>query len=295
MKAFISIAAVILTTSSITAQPDSNFKKIISSFSWMPDGQSLILNIMKIDKAEKQPPVPAKYLCDVKTGKLNPLPINGSGLIADPNGKSIAYIKRINNKPAIYLYHLATGIEKPLVDDTLSKFALTWSPDGNFIAYNIAEGPRDDRKTEIVVYNLLTKEKKQVTSSGKNKSYSPSWSPYSDQILYYLEKGDGRDQIYLTDKNGSFHQNLSNDTTTLNYYPTWINQNTIMYTQDPGKQVILHLDSKKKEIIEAINSSEAKYNAKANKIAYVENENRLVLYDMKSGARQIVLDLATSK
>jgi Tol biopolymer transport system component len=295
MKAYFLFASIILSNVSLTAQSDSNFKKIISSFSWMPDGQSVILNIMKTDKAEKQPPVPGKYLCDIKTGNLNLLPINGSGLVADPNGKSIAYIKRINNKPAIYQYHLATGIERPLVDDTLSKFALTWSPDGNSIAYNIAEGPRDDPKTEIVVYNLLTKEKKQITNSGKDKSYSPSWSPFSNQILYYLEKGDGHDQIYLTDKNGSFHQNLSNDTTTLNYYPTWINQKTIMYTQDPGKQVILHLDSKKKEIIEAINSSEAKYNPKANKIAYVENENRLVLYDLKSGARQIVLDLATSK
>jgi len=294
MKAFPLLAAIILASSTLIAQTDSNFKKVITAFSWMPDGQSLILNIMKIDKAEKLPPVPGKYLFDIKSRNLKLLPIDGSGLIADPSGKSIAFIKRINNKPAIYLYQLATGIEKSLIDDTLSKFALTWSPDGNSIAYNSAQGPRDNRKTEIVVYNLLTKEKKQITNSTSYKSYSPSWSPFSDQILYYLEKGDSRDQIYLTDKNGSFHRNLTNDTSTLNYYPTWIDQNTILYTQDPDKQIILHLNGNKKETIEGIKSSDSKYNAKANKIAYIEDETRLILYDMKSKAKETFLDLGKS-
>ena len=294
MKAYTLLAAISLASSSLIAQTDSNFKKVITAFSWMPDGRSLILNIIKVDKAEKLPPVRGKYFFDIKTNGLKRLPIDGGGAVSDPSGKSIAFIKQINNKSAIYLYNISTGIEKPLVEDTLSKFALTWASDGNSIAYNIAEGPRENPKTEIVVYNLLTKEKKQITNSANDKSYSPSWSPFSDQILYYLEKGDSRDQIYLTDKQGSFHRNLTNDTTTLNYYPSWIDANRILYTQNPDKQMIFHLNENRREKIEGIKSSEARYNSKANKIAYVEDETRLILYDMKSKAKQTILDLEKS-
>jgi len=292
MKSLLMGTTILLSSFTLNAQgTDTSFKKFITSFSWMPDGQSLILNIIKIDKAEKLPSSPTKYLFHLNTKTLKQLSIDGSGLAAAPNGKSIAYFKRINDRPAIYLYELSTGKEQPIVVDTVRKGALTWSGDGNNLAYNISEGSGPSSSVEIVVCNLSTGEKKQITKGSPHKCYSPSWNPVSDQIAYYLEKGDGRDQIYLTDKNGSFHRNLTNDTTTLNYYPTWIDQSTIIYTQDPDKQIVFQLNGNKKEAIAGIKTAEAKYNSKTGKIAYIENEVRLVLYDMKSKTNQVVLEL----
>lgn len=283
---------ILLLTFTLNAQgTDTAFKKFITAFSWMPDGQSLILNIMKIDKAEKLPASATKYIFDIVSKTLKQMPIDGSGLAASPDGKSVAYFKRINNKPLLYLYDLEKNSEKVMVDDTLGKFSLTWSGDGKNLAYNINKGRGPSTQTEIVVYNLTSGEKKQITNSNPHKSYSPSWNPRNDQIIYYVEKGDGRDQIFLTDKNGSFHRNLTNDTTTLNYYPTWIDQSTILYTQDPDKQVVFQLNGNKKEVIAGVKTADAKYNARAGKIAYIENEVRLVLYDMKSKTNQVVFEL----
>lgn len=292
MKVLLFLSLFFLSHHFLTAQEtDTNFRKVITAFSWMPDGQSLILNILKLDKSEKLPPSPGKYQFHLNNKKLEKLPIDGSGLVAAPDGKSIAYLKRINNKPAIYLFDLSTGKERALVDDTLGKFSLSWSGDGKWLVYNISIGRGPGSKTEIMVYRLSTGEKKQITQSFPDKSYSPDWNPVNDQIAYYLEKGDGRDQIYLTDKNGSFHRNLTNDTTTLNYYPKWIDQSTIMYTEDPDKQMILRLKENKKEWLTGIKSSDTKYNGKANKVAYIENEVRLVLYDMRTKTNEVVLKI----
>src|SRR5204863_1258978 len=118
--------------------------------------------------------------------------------------------------------------------DSFQKFAPNWSNDGKKIVYNRKTNSQDrDAPVEICVAEIKTGKSNQITNSGPYKSYSPVWSPEGNKIVYYLEKGDQRDQIWLTDANGSFHTNLTNDTSSHNYYPAWIDKNTIAYTRNP--------------------------------------------------------------
>lgn len=106
-----------------------------------------------------------------------------------------------------------------LVGDTLRKYAVNWSPDSKNLIYNIQTGRGAKAKVEICTYNIPTKTIKQITENSGFKRYSPTWNTSNEKVVYTSEKGDKRDQIYLTDKNGSFHTNLTNDTMTHNFSP----------------------------------------------------------------------------
>jgi Tol biopolymer transport system component len=140
--------------------------------------------------------------------------------------------------------------------------------------------------------NIATKQIKQITQSGNDKSYDPNWCPDSKKIVYYLEKGDGHDQIWLTDINGSFHTNLTNDTTTHNYFPSWFDEQTILYTQSPETITLMNVNDRKKRKVEGINAEQVKYSAATGKFVYVttETDNNVALFDWKNRTRTILLD-----
>ncbi|MBK8081458.1 MAG: hypothetical protein IPK25_14970 [Saprospiraceae bacterium] len=74
-----------------------------------------------------------------------------------------------------------------------------------------------------------------------------------------MDKGD-RDQIYVTDKNGSFHTNLTNDTTTHNYSPIWENNESIVYVQAPSNIFTMKVDGSNKQIIEEVSTTQFNVN-----------------------------------
>ena len=156
--------------------------------------------------------------------------------------------------------------------------------------YNISRnGTGQDATIEICVLNIATKQIKQVTQSGNHKSYDPNWSPDSKKIVYYLEKGDGRDQIWLTDLDGSFHTNLTHDTTTHNYFPSWFDAQTIVYTQSPGTITLMNIHDRRKTKVEGINTDQVKYNAAAGKFVYAA-DNNVILFDWKNKKQTLLLD-----
>lgn len=266
----------------------SNFQIRATALSWMPDGKALVLNIMKIDQNRKVAPVGKKFLYDIKQRKLNPFPIDGSGIAVAPNGKSVAYMKRNDNR--IYLYNWKTQKEQLLVADTLRKFAISWSPDGRNLLYNVViSGSNADAIIEVCIYNTLTNQVKQITQSDGHKSYNPVWNPKNNKIVYYLEKGDNHDQIYLTDAEGSFHTNLTNDKSTHNFYPSWLDEHTIIYTQAPESIMTMKEDGSNPQKIEGISAFQASFNARSGKIAYVDKDSNIMLYDWKNKTNEVIL------
>lgn len=103
----------------------------------MPDGKAILLNIMKIDKSKRTSNNQPNTLLNITTNKIEPLPIDGAGLAAAPDGKSVAYIKRVNNYDQIYVYDFGTKEHKLLIGDTLRKSAIDWSPDCKYLIYTI--------------------------------------------------------------------------------------------------------------------------------------------------------------
>jgi Tol biopolymer transport system component len=274
---------------------DTNYATRAVSAVWMPDGRSLLIAVVKYQKTERQAPFFSKvFEYNISSKQLTSLFENGSNLAPSPDGKTIAFLKRDDNKRTdIYFFNTATKKETVFKTDTSRKNSLEWSPDGKNLLYNISRGGTSQSATiEICVLNIATKQVKQITQSGKDKSYDPNWCPDSKKIVYYLEKGDGHDQIWLTDLKGSFHTNLTNDTTTHNYFPSWFDEQTILYTQSPETIILMNVNNRKKTKVDGINSEQVKYNASAGKLVYVnsETDNNVILYDWKTKIKTIIFD-----
>ena len=276
-------------------KPDTNYATRAVSAVWLPDGKSLLIAVVKYHKTERPAPFFSKvFKYDLGSKQLTPLFDNGSNLAPSPDGKTIAFLKRDDDKRTdIYSYNTETKQEKIFYTDTSRKNALEWSPDRKNLLYNISHRGTGQHSTiDICVLNTTTKQVKQITHSGNDKSYDPNWCPDSKKIVYYLEKGDGQDQIWLTDLNGSFHTNLTNDTTTHNYFASWFDEHTVLYTQSPETIILMNINDKSRKKVEGINSEHVKYNAVNGKFVYVnsETDNNVVVYDWKAKSTIIILD-----
>ncbi|MGZ8518192.1 MAG: TolB family protein [Chitinophagaceae bacterium] len=291
---FIFISFVVVLSGQANTE-DSIYVTRISSLKWMPDGKAILLGIVKYHKTNHQAPFFSKVLLyNIQSRELKFLFDDGSNLTVSPDGKTIAFLKRSETKgTAIYFYNIYSRQTAVLEPDTMGKYGLAWSPDGKNLAYNISKKGEGKASTvDICVLNLAAKKVKQITSNTTKKSYNPEWSPDGEHIAYYLEKGDGHDQVWLTDLQGSFHKNLTNDTSTHNYYPSWFDNKTIIYTQSPSLLMMMNSDGNNKQKIEGINSTPVQYNAKAGQLAYIksEEENKLILFDWKKKTTAEVLD-----
>lgn len=294
MKKLLSFLAFSITIKGYCQQstPDTNFTIVITSAKWMPDGKALMLNVVNFDKTEKTPPVSKGLYYKIADKKFEAAEFDGGGRTPSPDGKVIAFFNTtINKRRDIYLYDRITKQSSELVADTFSKFSLSWSPDGKKIAFNRKLTKHLESPVEVCIVDIKTKKVKQITESGNYKSYNPEWAPEGDKIVYYLEKGDGHDQVWLTDARGSFHTNLTNDTTTHNYFPSWLDKNTIIYTMNPETIMTMKIDGSNKQKVEGINTSNVKYNSATKKAIFVtpEPESNLVLFDWEKKANQILL------
>lgn len=298
-KVFLLILLVPFSKAFTQNPADTNFVTMITSVNWMPDGRAMLLNIVKFDKTRKTPPVIKGFTFSLSDKQLLPLEFEGSGRAASPDGKTLVFLKqKEKNKQDIWLYDLVTKQEMALVVDSFHKFAPGWSPDGKKIVYNRESNGRGRYATiEVCIADIKTKEVIQVTKSGNHKSYNPEWAPEGDKIVYYFEKGDSRDQIWLTDAKGSFHTNLTNDTSTHNFYPSWIDKKTIVYTLAPSSIVTMKIDGTERKKIEGLNSFLVKYNPATKKAAYVtqQPDSKLMLYDWEKRTSSVLLDQSALK
>ncbi|MBK9106854.1 MAG: DJ-1/PfpI family protein [Saprospiraceae bacterium] len=268
---------------------DTSFENRISAFCWMPDGQSILFNVLKLDKTKKAPPVLRNFKYNILTKKTELLQINGGGMAVSPDGKKVAFIKNIQGMDEIFLYDFDRMTDTVCIRDTLKKFAVSWSPDGKGLVYNIRTGQGKNGKVEIYTYNLQSNKRAQITNDLPFKSYAPSWNLSNDKIVYTAEKGDQHDQIYLTDRNGSYHKNLTRDITTHNFSPIWMNNQTIIFLQAPGDIMTINIDGSQKRKIDGIRASQFRFNTNTNEIIYLDPDENLVLYDMKARIQKLLI------
>jgi len=291
---FFLLSSLSLNAFAQTAGADTNLVIVVTTANWAPDGRSLLVKIVRFDKTGRSPFVAKSFSLDINSRELQPMFEGGSGLAQSPDGKTIVFCRQNGkNKGDLYLYDVTTKLQTALAIDTFHKFAPGWSPDGKQIVYNRESNGRGRYATiEMCVVDVKTKQVKQITRSGNYKSYNPEWAPEGDKIVYYLEKGDGHDQIWLTDSKGSFHTNLTNDTTTHNYYPSWIDKNTIVYTLNPGTIMTMNIDGSHKQKVEGLHTFLIKYCPATKQAVYIteQPDNKLVLYDWQKKTSGVLLD-----
>jgi Tol biopolymer transport system component len=253
----------------------------------------MLLNMVKFDKTRKVPPAFKSYTYDLAGRKLAPVSFEGNNKVCSPDGKTFVFTRqKENNKADIYLYDITSSKETVLVSDTFHKSSPGWSNDGRKIVYTKESNGRGRFATlDICVVDIASKNIQQITQSSPHKSYNPVWAPEGNQIVYYFEKGDNRDQIWLTDANGSFHTNLTNDTSTHNYFPSWIDKETIVYTQNPNTIMTMKTDGSNRKKVEGLNSFLVKYDPVSKQAAYVtqQPDSKLMLFDWNKKTTQVLL------
>ena len=263
---------------------DTNYATRIVSATWMPDGQSILIAVVKYHKTDNKAPFYSKIFRYQLAGRQLTLVLeNASNISVSPDGNSIAFLKRDDSKRTdVYFFDLKTKQEKMIKTDSFRKSAMKWSPDGKKLTYNVSIGTNSsEASVEIFVHDLSKGITRQVTSGGGQKNYSPTWSPDSKRIVYYVEKGDHHDQIWITDANGSFHSKLTDDSTH-NFFPTWMDNQMIVYNSSPAGVVMMNVNNRSKQKIGGIDGEGIEYNAKAKKFVYIlaEGENELIVFDL---------------
>jgi len=88
--------------------------------------------------------------------------------------------------------NVKTGDSIQLTNVPSRNTGVTFSPDGKKICFS------SDRNggLNLFVMNLNGDSLQQLTSDTV-KYYNPVWSPATDEIVYFRERGDGRDKIYM--------------------------------------------------------------------------------------------------
>jgi Tol biopolymer transport system component len=300
-KSFVSCLLFILVSSqaalSQPVQGDTSYMTRITATSWMPDGKALLFTVVRHHKRDRTLPIFFKsFKYRIETKKMDTIPANLMGYTPSPSGDLIAYMKRDDkSSSSIYLYDKRTNKETLLETDTARKNSLAFSPDGTELMYNKESNGRGANATlDICIINLSSKNIRQITKSAPYKSYNPAWSPDGKKIVYYFEKGDNRDQIWLTDATGSFHKNLTNDTSTHNFFPSWLDNDHIVYSEFQDKIMVMNGDGSGRHQLEGINSYLVKYNAANGLLIYIAPQpaNKILVYDWKKKTSSVLLDEA---
>jgi Tol biopolymer transport system component len=109
-----------------------------------------------------------------------------------PDGRQLAFVRHLDEGPAIYTVPWPSGQERRLIQITGPPFAkawgsyttLSWSPDGKWLAF--AEKSSEDEPSRIVRLALATLEKQPLTSPPQDSQgdFHPSYSPDGSQLAF---------------------------------------------------------------------------------------------------------------
>ncbi len=252
------------------------------SVEWSPDGKQLLFSAIyrKADWSDYSPEKWKLMLLDLKTGQSKLVTDAAPFGAFSPDGKKVAYGKIAGDKD-IFVKDLSTGEERRLTTDPASDAAPSWSPDGSQIAFN----SKRTGTTEIFIMDANGNAPRQLTNSGAHRSYNPQWSPRGNQIVYYFEKGDRKDQVWLTDSQGSFFKNLTADTLN-NYFAGWT-PSGIIYAAGDEKIFTIGADGAGKKELKNVRSFYARVSPNGKWIAYFDKESRsLVVQRFPSGKKK---------
>lgn len=103
-----------------------------------------------------------------------------------PDGKSLAYVSFENERPEIFIQHLATARRSKVSGFKGLNGAPSWSPDGKFLALVLSK----DGNPDVYTLNTATKRLKRITRH-RSIDTEPVWV------------GDGKSLIFTSDRSGT--------------------------------------------------------------------------------------------
>lgn len=107
-----------------------------------------------------------------------------------PDGTTVILSRAVGDATDLFVFDLATGVERPLTRTPTSEGGARYSPDGSLIALSVG----DSTGTRIAVMAADGTGLRQLTDGGAD--YYPHWSPDGRWILY-TTAGSGGEQMDL--------------------------------------------------------------------------------------------------
>ncbi|MCB0568120.1 MAG: PD40 domain-containing protein [Phaeodactylibacter sp.] len=248
----------------------------ITSLAWQPDGRHILFTAIAVkpDWSDYDEANWRLLRYGLKTGALQRIADGASNGTAAPGGCLVAYEKNVAGNREVFLENTCAGWRENLTAHPAKDGAPAFSPDGKKLAFT------SDRNGGLEIF-LLNLEKPgapptQLTHASPYKSYNPAWRPDGAQLVYYLEAGDHRDQIWLVDSTGHSARNVTRDTLH-HFYPAWTPQNRIISTSGSDQIVVFSPDGSGRKTL-GITSFFARVSPRKRRIAYIERESGDIVF-----------------
>ena len=113
-----------------------------------------------------------------------------------PDGKSLAYVSFENERPEIYIQHLATARRSKVAGFKGLNSAPSWSPNGKFLALVLSK----DGSPDIYTLNTATKRLKRLTTH-RAIDTEPVWASDGKTIIFTSDRA-GSPQLYRVNVDG---------------------------------------------------------------------------------------------
>jgi Tol biopolymer transport system component len=175
---------------SYTIDTQTDAKPIVfgscSGPSWSPIGDQIICRTRRRFE-----------LRDATTGVINrSIELTENGIIPmwSPNGKEIVYATYYEDKTEIWSLEINTEIQIPLASSGSENYTPSWSPDGEWIAY---QSKQNSSNSEIWIMRRDGSQKQQITNTENDGwSRAPTWSPDGNWIAFVSNQTNSNDTPY---------------------------------------------------------------------------------------------------
>ena len=120
-----------------------------------------------------------------------------------PDQRSIVYLSYAGDRPSAYVYDLASGQQRPLVDQPNMSFAPRFSPDGRWVVFSMSVNGNSD------LYRVAASggvPERLTTAPGIDTG--GSYSPDGSKIVFESDRG-GSQQLYVMESDGSNQRRIT--------------------------------------------------------------------------------------
>jgi Tol biopolymer transport system component len=227
LRALAILAPVALAGFASKPAPAQDTAVGFQSVEWAPDGKSLLVTAIerKPDYSDYDPEKWRLVIVDLESGGLRRIETGASTGCFSPDARKVAYSKNWGGGSEVFVLDLATGDRVNVSRTPGRNSAPTWSPDGKRIAFVSGR----DGTQELWTVSPDGSGAKQLTRSGGAKPFNPEWSSDGKDVLYYLERGDQKDQVWAVGADGTGAVNLTQDDAH-NIFPGWGPDGTIVFS-----------------------------------------------------------------
>lgn len=265
----------------IEKEKDNESKTIIQDLCWSADGRTIYFSAIKVkpDFSDFSPDRWATFRYDLDSKETSLVEESSLNITASPSG-ALLISKVVDDKRHLYLKTKDEKTFQSFFTNADKAIAPAYSPDGQYIAFMRVEGEGGEIYRMDADGNNIV----QLTHTNGHRAYNPDWSPDGNRIVYYLEKGDRMDQIHIMQADGADDRNITRDTFN-NFYPAWINDSMLVYSQGKGKRMpkvmSIHQIGTQKRPLLGLESMFVRYSPDGSRIAVVkQREGKIEVIDL---------------